>query len=88
MTPSTMILGNSLPSVQRSPDVQVRAVAAPAGIEASLSTPSEFAAPTAPAAAHERIAATSPNAIRNPLWVIVIGMACFFAVVALVLAGG
>jgi hypothetical protein len=33
------------------------------------------------------VATTHPHPITNPLWVIVIGMACFFGVVAVVLAG-
>jgi hypothetical protein len=35
-----------------------------------------------------RATATDSHAIENPLWVIVIGMACFFGVAALVIAWG
>jgi hypothetical protein len=40
------------------------------------------------AAANDRTAATNPYDIHNPLWVIVIGMACFFGVTALIIALG
>jgi hypothetical protein len=30
--------------------------------------------------------AASPHAIRNPIWIVVIGMACMFSVMALVIA--
>jgi hypothetical protein len=33
-------------------------------------------------------AAASPNAIRNPLWIVVIGMACLFGVMVLVTSLG
>jgi hypothetical protein len=35
-----------------------------------------------------RLTARDSEAIANPLWVIVIGMACFFGVAALVVAWG
>jgi hypothetical protein len=38
-----------------------------------------------PAAA---VTTTDSHVIENPLWVIVIGMACFFGVAALIIAGG
>jgi hypothetical protein len=30
--------------------------------------------------------AANPHAIRNPIWIVVIGMACMFSVMALVIA--
>jgi len=33
-------------------------------------------------------AATSSHTIENPLWIIVIGMACFFGVAALIIVWG
>ena len=40
------------------------------------------------AAANDDAAAEVPNADRNPLWIIAIGMACFFAVAAAVMMLG
>jgi hypothetical protein len=53
------------------------------------------AAPTVPrlskletrGAANDDVAA-NPRAIRNPLWIVVIGMACMFGVMALVISLG
>lgn len=88
MNPSTVILGNSLPSVQRSPDTVRPAVVAARGFGGSAAIEPGFAIATARAAANDRTAAINPYAIRNPLWVIVIGMACFFGVVGIVIALG
>jgi hypothetical protein len=88
MKPSTVILGNSLPSAQRSPDTLGPAVVASRGFGGSAPIEPDFAIVTARAAANDRTAAINPYTIRNPLWVIVIGMACFFGVVAIVIALG
>jgi hypothetical protein len=63
--------------------------------DSSIHSPAAAAAPTigsltmgdARAAANEDEAAT-PDAIRNPLWVIAWGMACLFGVMAAVIALG
>jgi hypothetical protein len=47
-----------------------------------------FGSKGARAAANDDAAAEVPNADRNPLWIIAIGMACFFAVLAAVIALG
>jgi hypothetical protein len=53
-----------------------------------------FAAPSAArVTAEARVAANddltaTPNYLRNPLWIIAIGMACFFVVAAAVMALG
>jgi len=88
MTPSTVILRNSPPSAHHSPGVRGRAVVASTAAEASAPTAPEFVIAAAPAAANDHTAATNPYAIHNPLWVIVIGMACFFGVTALIIALG
>ena len=63
---------NSVPTVDRA--------VAPATTAATL------AKTDASASANDDAAAESPNSTRNPLWIIVIGMACFCAVVVAVMA--
>jgi hypothetical protein len=86
MPQATVIPGNSLASAHPSLDVQTRPVATPAGSGTAARTAAEPAIAAARAAANGNTAATNPYAIRNPLWVIVIGMAVFFAVAASVTA--
>jgi|HubBroStandDraft_1064217.scaffolds.fasta_scaffold16980_2 hypothetical protein len=82
------------------PDVQARsplpaALAVQQGFfgrptgRAAVAAPSEalLAAPDAGLAANDD-PGTPQNAVRNPLWVVVIGMACMFGVFAAVMALG
>jgi hypothetical protein len=81
------------------PDVQARSPL-PAGLavqqsffgrptgRAAVAAPSvALAAPDAGSAANDD-PGTPQNAVRNPLWVVVIGMACMFGVFAAVMALG
>jgi hypothetical protein len=47
-----------------------------------------FGSKGARTAANDDVAAEASSADRNPLWIIVIGMACFFAVAAAVMTLG
>jgi hypothetical protein len=54
---------------------------------AALPTIASLTLGGAGAAANEDVAAT-PDAIRNPLWIIAWGMACLFGVIAAIIALG
>jgi hypothetical protein len=55
--------------------------------EPPLATPVfSVAAPDAPPAANDESIPTVPNDLRNPLWIIAIGMAWFFGIAAAVIA--
>jgi hypothetical protein len=47
-----------------------------------------FGSTDARTAANDDAAAEAPSTDRNPLWIIVVGMACFFAVAAAVMGLG
>jgi hypothetical protein len=64
----------------------VRPLAALAASSSPLRT--GFGSKGARTAANDDAAAQAPSADRNPLWIIPIGMACFFAVAAAVIALG
>jgi hypothetical protein len=53
---------------------------------APVATVVSVALTNASAAANDETTTTVPNDLRNPLWIIAIGMAWFFAIVAAVMA--
>ena len=54
--------------------------------DARATTAAALAKTDARASANDDTAAVTPATTRNPLWIIAIGMACFFAVVIAVMA--
>jgi hypothetical protein len=60
-------------------------LAAPLLTASCLAAQTRLGSEDARTAANDDAAAGAPSAERNPLWIIVIGMACFFAVTAAVI---
>jgi hypothetical protein len=78
---------SSLPADHRPSTFQVSSIARPSGSAARATTVAVPATATARAAANDDVAA-APNDLRNPLWIIAIGMAFFFGITAAVIALG
>lgn len=84
MTHPDVKVGSPAPAA---PAVQKAFVGPPAGLAAAPPTGALLAAPDGGSAANDD-AATPQNTVRNPLWIVVIGMAWMFGVIAAVMALG
>jgi hypothetical protein len=78
---------SALAADHRPSTLQGSSTAAPTGPAARATTVAGPATAEARAAANDDLAA-APNDLRNPLWIIAIGMAFFFGMTAAVIALG
>jgi hypothetical protein len=78
---------SSLPADYRPSTLQGSSTAPPTGSAARATTVAVPATAAAHAAANDDLAA-APNDLRNPLWIIAIGMAFFFGITTAVIALG